>query len=370
MDNRASVQAALDYLASRLDQYIAAVLAPELGGLPWTTVLSELDRAKGHLPKNYSTGDLQAQLRILTERLGGLGYPFSDPTRTLSVLGGELRIVRNRWAHNDEFTALDAWRTHDFVVRLLSHIGDQEGRAEAERMRSASLGRVVEESHLFVPDRVPTPAHVSEAQEVTPEAAVLERADTAATPVIGDSRFQFEPWTVVHVGDSAVLDELPNKRAKEEVRAVATDIVEYEGPIQLDRLARLIAQSFGVTRLHHARSKRIVQQIKGLGYDIDNDKFVWPPTIDRSTWTEFRPNPSSTDRPFEEVSPVEIANAARLLLREGPLDLENLEDRMLRTFGRSRRTKAIKAHLKKALDYARSAGIVAKDDGSRVASGH
>ena len=229
MDERASVQAALDHLASRLDPYIASVLRPVLSGLPWTTILTELDRAKGYTPKTYASTDLQSQLRILTERLGEIGYPFSDPTRAVSVLGGELRIVRNRWAHEDDFTALDVWRTHDFVVRLLSHVGDREGTVIAEDMRSAALERVVEESGLLaVQDLAPVPNPLPENVEadVLPEESVLKRSDTAETPTIGGERLEFEPWTIVHVGDVSILDELPKKRAKEAVMAVIADIVE------------------------------------------------------------------------------------------------------------------------------------------------
>lgn len=60
-----------------------------------------------------------------------LGFPFDDHTRLVSTLGNELRIVRNRWAHHDELTALDAWRAHDFTVRLLEHFGDAQGVASA-----------------------------------------------------------------------------------------------------------------------------------------------------------------------------------------------------------------------------------------------
>lgn len=363
MDARASVQAGLDHLASRLSEYIASVLSPELNGLPWTTVLSELDRAKGYAPKTYSASDLQPQLRILTERLGKLGYPFSDPTRTVSVLGGELRIVRNRWAHNDEFTSMDVWRAHDFVVRLLSHIRDEAGLPKAQQLRSEALERVIKESGL-APDTRLSPRDTPEAvEDVSPSESVLTREDSSATPTIGGDRLQFEPWSVVPVGDISILDELPGKRAKEEVRAVAIDIVDNEGPIQIDRLARLTAQSFGVARLHTARERKIVKQIKALGYRIDSHKFVWPHEIDRDKWTEFRPNPSTTDRPFEEVSPVEIANAARFLLQVGPLSDDDLEAKVLQTFGRSRRTRGVKSHLDTALGYGLEAGVMTHTDG-------
>ncbi|MFJ6260411.1 DUF3320 domain-containing protein [Rhodococcus erythropolis] len=356
MDNRAAIQKGLDHLASRLDPYFAAALADELGGLPWTAVLTELDRAKGYTPRQHSTGDLQAQLRMLTERLGKLGFPFDDPTRTVSVLGGELRIVRNRWAHNDDFSSLDVWRALDFVVRLLSHLGDQEGTSITEILRSDALSRVVAESGL-----AETAASSTENEDggehIEPDKTVLER-DHAETPTIGEKRLEFEQWVVVPVGDITVLDALPKKIAKEAVRAVAAEIVEYEGPIQLDRLASLTAQSFGVSRLHDARSRKLIYQIKMLDCEVDSEKFVWPAHIDRAAWTEFRPNSSSINRPFVEVSPVEIANAARFLLRGGPMGIDQLETSVLQTFGRKRRTKMIKDHLQKSLKHAQSLGIL------------
>jgi len=39
---------------------------------------------------------------------------------------------------------------------------------------------------------------------------------------------------------------------------------------------------------------------------------------------------------------VEIVNTARFLLREGPMDIDQLETSVLQTFGRKRRTKMIK----------------------------
>lgn len=351
-DERASVQAGLDHLAARLNPYIATVLKPILNDLPWTTILTELDRAKGYTPKHYTATDLQAQLRILTERLGEIGYPFSDPTRAVSVLGGELRIVRNRWAHHDEFTALDAWRTHDFVVRLLSHVGDREGTATAEDMRSSALQRVIQESGLAT-SRASNPESSSVSQRsdasVVPRESVLKRSEPAETPTIGAQRIGFQPWTVVHAGDVSVLDELPKKRAREQIAAVITDIVDAEGPIHIDRLARLTAQSFGVERLHPTRAKKVKGQIKASGCQIDRDNFVWPTNIVYSTWTEFRPNPGTVDRPFEEISPVEIANAARFLIETGTTTASDVESEVLQTFGRSRRTKSVKKHLEKAL---------------------
>ena len=111
IDARHSVDRGLLHLATRLDPIIGDRLRSELDGLPWTSVLVELDRMRGKTAKNYASTDLQSQLRMITERLGNLGFPFDDHSRQVSTLGNELRIVRNKWAHQDEFTLLDAWRT-------------------------------------------------------------------------------------------------------------------------------------------------------------------------------------------------------------------------------------------------------------------
>lgn len=366
---RVSVQEGLDLLAQRLDPILDGRLATSLQGLEWTVILRELDRAKGYSNRDYSSRDLQAQLRMLTERLGGLGYPFDDPqTRIVSTLGGELRIMRNRWAHGHELTQLDAWRTHDFVVRLLEHFADVEGLTVAEKLRLEALKVVASESGVLaapVQVEMPTPSQSSGTKslvvkprrtadqdgDVSPDPGMLVRRNAAETPRIGSERTGFEPWNVVPVGETAVLDDLPKKIAKEQVRAVAVEIAEFEGPIHIDRLAELTAASFGMNKLHTKRRGQIARQIAAAGLRIDVDKFVWPETIDPSVWDEFRPNSSDVARPFTQISPVEIRNAARFIQnRGGTISRNELETMTLQTFGRKRRTAQFMKHLVRALD--------------------
>lgn len=363
-NSRRSVQDGLDLLSQRLNTIITTRLSTTLQDLEWTVILRELDRAKGYATKQYSTTDLQAQLRMLTERLGGLGYPFDDPqSRIVSTLGGELRIVRNRWAHNYELSELDAWRTHDFVVRLLEHFNDSDGLKAAEELRAEALEAVALVSGITRPptpvDTAPAPHreksaaadNPSEPDSVQPDPKVLIRNNAPETPKIGSARSEFEPWALVIAGDISVLDELPRKLAKEQVRAVALEIAEYEGPIHLDRLAELTAASFNLSKLHAKRRGQLTRQIKATGLRIDDDKFVWPDAINPETWIEFRPNSSEVDRPFTEISPVEIRNAARFLQREhGVTDRAELETMTLQTFGRKRRTALFVKHLSRALD--------------------
>lgn len=366
---RSSVQEGLDLLAGRLNHIITERLSATLQGLEWTIILRELDKAKGYSDKQYSLLDLQAQLRMLTERLGGLGYPFDDPqTRIVSTLGGELRIIRNRWAHGDQFTELDAWRTHDFVVRLLEYFGDETGVSPAEKFRLLALTELAREIGV-VAESVPsapieltnnlspesvvseTTAPDSSADEVKPHPSVLIRSNSSETPSIGNERSEFEPWTVVIVGETSVLDDLPKKVAKEQVRAVAVEITEFEGPIHIDRLAELTAASFGMNKLHTKRRAQIARQIAVCGLVVDKDKFVWPESIEPQSWQEFRPNSSDINRPFTQISPIEIRNAANFIKDGGEaLTRDELEALTLQTFGRKRRTAQFVKHLARALD--------------------
>lgn len=359
-----SVKEGLDHLAKRLDPIIAAELAPNLGGHPWTIVLDILDQKKGY-SGNYQhwTYDLQAQLRMLTEKLGDFGYPFDDKQRTVSTLGNELRIVRKQMAHMYDFSVEEAFRANDFCVRLLEHFGD-DGLEEARCIRHEALAalaieagvtqQVAEASAASPSSTTPKTAELAsrpstedatEPEVVTPDPEVLEREPS----VIGGKRLVFEPWTVVPVGSVDVLDDLPKKVAKEKVRAVAVEIATYEGPIHLDRLVDKTAQSFGLQRVRSGRQKKLAYQIKQAGLFVDADKFVWPREIDPGSWTEFRPNDSTADRPFTHVSPVEIANATRFIKAKRPdFTDEELEVAVLQTFGRKRRTRQLVAHLSRS----------------------
>lgn len=354
-----SVKEGLDHLAKRLDAIIGDRLTANLGGHPWTVVLEILDQKKGFTSGyKYWAYDLQAQLRMLTERLGDFGYPFDDQHRTVSTIGNELRIVRKQMAHMHEFTVDEAFRASDFAVRLLEHFGDSDGLDEAKRIRHEALAALAAQegvteqvaAEAAVPaapiNAKPPSAEAKEEQEsVTPDPEVLLREPS----VIGDKRLGFESWAVVQVGGVDVLDDLPKKAAKEKVRAVAVEIATYEGPIHLDRLTDKTAQSFGLQRVRSNREKKISYQIQQTGLFVDEDKFVWPREIESATWAEFRPNDSAADRPFNHISPVEIANAARFIAAKHPdITEDDLDVAILQTFGRKRRTKQLAAHLAKA----------------------
>lgn len=360
-----SVKETLDHLATRLNPYIASKLASVLAGQPWTKVLEILDKKKDFSGSYlYRTNDLQAQLRMITERLGDLGHPFDNRDRLVNTLGSELRIVRKQSAHNHEFTILEAFRASDFAVRLLRYMEDKKGLEEALRIRHQALRALAEEQGVTedsveeratptldaVPDEEPADVDEVEEDSVHPDPEVLKQEPkTSGDQILGSDRLEFEPWEVVPVGDVEVLNNLRKNAAKSDVRTVAIEIATFEGPIHIDRLTRMVGRSFGLSRVRKNRSKRISYQIEQAGLFVDEDQFVWPREIDPSSWTEFRPNDNSVRRSFTHISPVEISNAARFIkAKHSEIDPKELEAAVLRTFGRKQRTGAVKDHLSKA----------------------
>ena len=359
---RDSVRAGLDHLEGRLGPLIASTLEGRLNGKPWTSVLEQLDIAKKKPPRRYNAGDVQSQLRMLTERLGDLGYPFdSAGGRLVSTLGNYLRILRNAEKHNDPLTAMDAVRTHDCCTRLLQHFHDDDGAQVATTHLHEALAGVLSEYRVTVGHDAIGSATDHQGQEqvepsssldvtdrvlVEPDEAVLARKSASSTPLIGPSRLTFDPWAPTLVGDETVVDNVARQANKALVRAVAHEAVAHEGPIHRDRLAEHVASAFGVSRLTGRRAQQISRQLKQLGLAMDSENFFWPADIDPQAWVEFRPNSSATDRHFVHVSPVEVANAMRFIQAAGRgLSEQEIDASTLRTFGRQKRSKSAVAHL-------------------------
>ena len=138
--NHARVGRAIELVAGALEPWIDDIVAPRLPpGVAWTDLLAEKD---GRTGKTYSPSDLQSQLRLITERMDNLGFLFSGTlSRGEQNLAGELRDVRNHWAHNNVFSIDDTYRALDTAERLLRAINapteaDQVGAMKRDALRA------------------------------------------------------------------------------------------------------------------------------------------------------------------------------------------------------------------------------------------
>jgi hypothetical protein len=166
-DYHSAVGDALGILIQGLTPFIERVFSDALPpDLEWTELLRRKDLAGGRRLGTYRSRDLSLMLRAMTERLGELGYPFSQYLpRQGQNYASELRDVRNRWAHNETFTPAEAQRAIDTVALLLRAVG-----------ADAAAGQAAELKVSVAPDRGERSAPESPVTETPPSGAAAEAA--------------------------------------------------------------------------------------------------------------------------------------------------------------------------------------------------
>jgi hypothetical protein len=188
-----------------------------------------------------------------------------------------------------------------------------------------------------------------------PRAAAKPAARKPSGPAPLDGEAPFVPWIPKSAGDKTVLDELPAAKAARVVRRVLTAGIKAEGPVHVDRLAKLTVGAFGLNRSSEARKEALLSTLPPSAVV---DGYLWPEGVDPATWTGFRRQMSSTDRALEQVAPEEIGNAMAALCRAGAgMRRDELLTQTAAVFGYKRRaasvTPVLEAALKIALDRGR-----------------
>jgi hypothetical protein len=178
----------------------------------------------------------------------------------------------------------------------------------------------------------------------------------------------FVPWTPHPLGTRDVLDALPSRTAAGTVGAALDEVVAAEGPIHLDRLARLVANGFGLSRVAESRKDAILRHLpRGLRRDAF-EPVVWPATRMPEEWTGYRRSHDGLGRPLEEIPLREIVNAMAGVARAAAgAERADLHRDVLAVFGWKRRTAGATERLDLALDLGVRAGRL-RFDGAIVVS--
>lgn len=395
----AHISSCLNYLSRELDPLLTRLVVEkglmsqsQVKEYGWTAILWYLDdqRNRNVELSRYNPRDIQVQLRMLTEPVGTSErkHPFEpDSSRTVSTYAQDLRIFRNKKMHYMEMDRNDAVRIYDSAARLFEALGapeqkawcesqlnrvhaelfgageaalvrrelDEEVRQAASAARSSKAEVSAPRGAFTRPARPARPAPVSRpAQPAAPASASQPAPAASPAPLclaVGEGRYPFEPWEPMPLGDRDIFDSLRSKRSKDQMSAALEQIVSFEGPVQADRLATLAAQCFGVSRLAKKNRDWIIRLAGRMPeLQVDEHKFVWHVEAPREEYGEFRPSVDGAMREFDQISPVEIANAWRFYEQDPELmdEGQDVESAVLATFGRKRRTAKVKAQLELA----------------------
>ena len=199
------------------------------------------------------------------------------------------------------------------------------------------------------PARASAPARPVLTSAAAAGSAEVASTDPAEATLSGEA--EFTPWISGYLGSRDVLDALPSARAAAAVARALQDAIAVEGPVHVDRLAKLVAGGFDLGRVSADRRQSIVGCLPGTVFrDPADPQFAWPDESDPTTWTSFRRTPPHTDRPLEHVCSREIGNAMVAISVAGAgISRDQLATETLHVFGFQRRTSALLGLVESAL---------------------
>ena len=201
VSNRERVTRTLEISAEALGPFVARQLAPHVpAGADWPAILRVLDEQKGNDKAGflYAATDLSLQLRVMTERLGAIGFPFSSAlSRAEQNLAGELRDIRNRAAHGAPFNFDDTYRALDTAERLL-RAADQPGAADRIKAERTDLQRTQIEAETRRDVRESTSISGLGDVELTPWRDVLKPHPDVLSGRFKESEFAANLHSVAH----------------------------------------------------------------------------------------------------------------------------------------------------------------------------
>ncbi len=239
-DARSHVEVALDAVGEGLVPVVAIrfrELAPEVSD--WTEILATKDRQAGRGVARYNPRDLSLILRAFTESFGSLGYPFAGVLgRQAQNWASELRNVRNKWAHYEDFTVAETYRALDSAEMLLRALG-ADGQADRVRERK---GRVLSVMAAESGSTLPPAAAVEDGHARFDGGAVESTAD-APTPSFPPAP-EKTSTAMVTISVSA-LPDVSYAHARNSIPIVDEVTVDYRGEemrgasVEIEAICRL-----------------------------------------------------------------------------------------------------------------------------------
>ncbi len=225
------------------------------------------------------------------------------------------------------------------------------------------------EDHVLVAGSAGTGSRGSQAPVDVSGVAEFEEAVVPVVP---------EPFTVKEstddlyrpaphrvAGDRAVLDTITASANKDLVLEHLEEIVSVEGPIEAQRLARLLANRFGLQRVQAQRQETILGCLpKERRNRTALGTFYWPEGMTPDEYTGYRRTSADGEkRRVTEIAPQEISNAVLDVLRsEGPSLTVDVMQALNDVFGFNRTGREIRERYGQVLDLMTGDGRLVRQD--------
>lgn len=186
----------------------------------------------------------------------------------------------------------------------------------------------------------------------------------AAPTMSGMGRAAFVPWKPSRRGGRDELDALAwSAAARSRVRQVAVEIFEHEHAIHEERLVKLLATDFDLSRVNAARSASILEQVPSSHRRGDERAILWSASAQPTEWVTAR-NDESASRPVEHSPLREISHVMAAVCTElGGVQRQELLRESLASFGMRRLTQGVESRMVQALAYAVAEGVLVESRG-------
>ena len=224
------IEEALDALSEGLGPVVAArfgELAPNVAH--WTDILKHKDRQAGRNFSNYNPRDLSLILRAFTESFGSMGYPFADTLdRQAQSWASELRNVRNKWAHREDFTIAETYRALDSAEMLLRAVGASSQADRIRALKAPALVAMATESGVSVSTSNATESSAVPDGESVDRTASPASASTAVSSAaaLADANAVTDVVATITV---STLQDLSFAHARNSIAVVDEVVVDYRG---------------------------------------------------------------------------------------------------------------------------------------------
>jgi hypothetical protein len=176
----------------------------------------------------------------------------------------------------------------------------------------------------------------------------------------------YREWNPGRLGELMVLDQLYYEQFQVRVRDAAVRAIQAEAPIHPERLAKVVAGAFGLTKVNENRRRSILTLVPRQFRRDGGEGFFWPADVDAEKWRIVRRPADGVSRPLDQVCLIEIGNAMIVVAQQtGGIEEDDLKREALNLLGSRRVTQGVGARLDDALTTALKRGVL-RENGSGV----